>query len=64
MFKDLLNPVQSNLMVGKLGDLLVKVLGKPTEKMAPRLRVVYDQMPDPKYVIAMCNYRWVIHRFI
>ena len=21
--------------------------------MAPRLRMVYDQMPDPKYVIAM-----------
>ncbi|HEU0144886.1 MAG TPA: hypothetical protein VFQ47_08870 [Nitrososphaera sp.] len=21
--------------------------------MAPRLRVVYDQMPEPKYVVAM-----------
>ena len=24
-----------------------------TRKMAPRLRMVYDQMPEPKYVIAM-----------
>lgn len=33
-------------------DLLV-VQGTVTRKMAPRLRMVYDQMPDPKYVIAM-----------
>jgi NADH-quinone oxidoreductase subunit B len=33
-------------------DLLL-VLGTVNRKMAPRLRMVYDQMPDPKYVIAM-----------
>ena len=32
---------------------LVVVQGTITRKMAPRLRLVYDQMPDPKYVIAM-----------
>ena len=32
---------------------LVIVLGTVNRKMAPRLRLVYDQMPDPKYVIAM-----------
>jgi len=32
---------------------LVVVQGTITRKMAPRLRMVYDQMPDPKYVIAM-----------
>ena len=33
-------------------DLIV-VQGTVTRKMAPRLRMVYDQMPEPKYVIAM-----------
>lgn len=33
-------------------DLLV-VEGTVTKKMASRLKVVYDQMPEPKYVIAM-----------
>jgi NADH-quinone oxidoreductase subunit B len=33
-------------------DLLL-VLGTVNRKMAPRLRMVYDQMPEPKYVIAM-----------
>ena len=33
-------------------DLIV-VQGTVTRKMAPRLRMVYDQMPDPKYVVAM-----------
>jgi len=32
-------------------DLIV-VQGTVTRKMAPRLRMVYDQMPEPKYVIA------------
>lgn len=32
---------------------LILVLGTVTRKMAPRLRMVYDQMPEPKYVIAM-----------
>lgn len=32
---------------------LVVVQGTVTRKMAPRLRLVYDQMPEPKYVIAM-----------
>ncbi len=33
-------------------DLLL-VLGTVNRKMAPRLRMVYDQMPEPKYVVAM-----------
>jgi len=32
---------------------LLIVLGTVNRKMAPRLRMVYDQMPEPKYVIAM-----------
>jgi NADH-quinone oxidoreductase subunit B len=114
LIKDLVNPTNFNLMVGKLGDVLIKALDLPlgyainwgriwslwpvhletaccsvefgaasgprydverfgiieafgslrqcdlivvqgtvTRKMAPRLRMVYDQMPEPKYVIAM-----------
>jgi NADH-quinone oxidoreductase subunit B len=33
-------------------DLMI-VSGRVTQKMAPVLREVYDQMPDPKWVIAM-----------
>lgn len=40
--------------VGSLrqSDLLI-VEGTVTTKMAQRVRVIYDQMPEPKYVIAM-----------
>ena len=33
-------------------DLMI-VSGTVTHKMAPRLRRLYDQMPEPKYVVAM-----------
>jgi len=33
-------------------DLLI-VFGTVTRKMMPRLKMIYDQMPEPKYVIAM-----------
>ncbi|MEM4311849.1 MAG: NADH-quinone oxidoreductase subunit NuoB [Nitrososphaerales archaeon] len=33
-------------------DLLI-VFGTVTRKMMPRLKLIYDQMPEPKYVIAM-----------
>jgi len=33
-------------------DLII-VAGTVVYKLAPRLRLLYDQMPDPKYVIAM-----------
>jgi NADH-quinone oxidoreductase subunit B len=38
------SPRQSDLMI---------VAGTLTNKMAPALRRVYDQMPDPRYVISM-----------
>ena len=38
------SPRQSDLMI---------VAGTLTNKMAPALRQVYDQMPDPRYVISM-----------
>jgi NADH-quinone oxidoreductase subunit B len=38
------SPRQSDLMI---------VSGTVTKKMAPRLKLLYDQMPDPKWVIAM-----------
>jgi len=33
-------------------DLII-VAGTVTNKMAPALRLIYDQMPEPKYVISM-----------
>jgi NADH-quinone oxidoreductase subunit B len=33
-------------------DLMI-VAGRVSQKMAPVLRTIYDQMPEPKYVIAM-----------
>jgi NADH-quinone oxidoreductase subunit B len=33
-------------------DLMI-VAGRVSQKMAPVMRQVYDQMPDPKWVIAM-----------
>ena len=33
-------------------DLII-VMGTVTRKLAPRLKLIYDQMPDPKWVIAM-----------
>jgi NADH-quinone oxidoreductase subunit B len=38
------SPRQSDLMI---------VAGRLTRKMAPVLRRIYDQMPDPKYVVSM-----------
>ena len=35
-------------------DLMI-VAGRVSQKMAPVLRQIYDQMPEPKWVIAMGN---------
>jgi NADH-quinone oxidoreductase subunit B len=67
---ELLNQSNFNVMVSRIGDVLVEfgiieafgslrqcdlvvVQGTVTRKMAPRLRMVYDQIPEPKYVVAM-----------
>jgi len=41
---DITSPRQSDVMI---------VAGTLTNKMAPALRKVYDQMPEPRYVISM-----------
>jgi NADH-quinone oxidoreductase subunit B len=38
------SPRQSDVMI---------VAGTVTEKMGPRIKTLYDQMPEPKWVIAM-----------
>jgi len=34
-------------------NLIYLVAGTLTNKMAPALRKVYDQMPEPRYVLSM-----------
>ena len=43
------SPRQSDVMI---------VAGTLTNKMAPALRKVYDQMPEPRYVISMGSCKW------
>jgi len=44
-------------MLGAFGSLrqcdILIILGTINRKMAPRVRMIYDQMPEPKYVIAI-----------
>jgi NADH-quinone oxidoreductase subunit B len=46
------SPRQSDVMI---------VAGTLVNKMAPALRKVYDQMPEPRYVISMGSYANVVH---
>ena len=52
------SPRQSDVMI---------VAGTLTNKMAPALRKVYDQMPEPRYVISMgscAKWRWLLSLFL
>lgn len=44
-------------MLGAFGSLrqcdVLIILGTINRKMAPRVKMIYDQMPEPRYVIAM-----------
>ncbi len=44
-------------MLGAFGSLrqcdVLIILGTVNRKMAPRVRMIYDQMPEPRYVIAI-----------
>lgn len=44
-------------MLGAFGSMrqcdVFIILGTVNRKMAPRVRMIYDQMPEPKFVIAM-----------
>ena len=46
------SPRQSDVMI---------VAGTLTNKMAPALRKVYDQMPEPRWVISMGRYAFIAH---
>ncbi len=48
--------------VPRQSDVMI-VAGTLTNKMAPALRKVYDQMPEPRYVISMGvlrQWRWLL----
>ena len=51
------SPRQSDVMI---------VAGTLTNKMAPALRKVYDQMPEPRCNIngELCKWRWILSLFL
>ena len=50
-------------LLQRQSDVMI-VAGTLTNKMAPALRKVYDQMPEPRWVISMGRYMTYIHTYI
>lgn len=42
---------------------VILVAGTVTNKMAPALRKVYDQMPEPRWVISIVHFNELINLF-
>ena len=66
------SPRQSDVMI-VAGTYFYGLICRLTNKMAPALRKVYDQMPEPRWVISMgscmiiltrCQWWWILSLFL